>query len=1069
MDHSFGGYLYNQQQGQSSQQPSQGLSSFGNLSAAQQQHHQHDSNTHPTLPPLQQAGQNGGYSFGNLSYAGAHANVPGAQAHTSSTPHTPATSSMTAANAYVQMSPSQMQQNSMPPPSSFNAPYMNQAMMYQSSTSTATPPTTASAGLPNIRPMPPGGVNGGLNGLPSMPSAGQLGLQPAFVQNEEAPTHVVGSQGRRGVLPSAPGRPSAPTSGAPGAVKSLIPTKDADGKYPCPHCNKTYLHAKHLKRHLLRRKAAIGKVGKDVANVHADTGDRPYMCHLCKDTFSRSDILKRHFQKCSIRRGNPTGANHLAHQNRRNTNASNRLSMSQTDGPIGLAGFAEVNGTAYNSHVMGTQSPNGDASARSSRANSLISPGNMSQRGSVAGLGILGTHTPQNEQMATSVAYQQGMPAYSNQLQPNYAFNQQQLNGNVYANQAQQMSFLGQTSSRYNNTRPNNDSQNANGDAHGTQLDWSRAFIEGGQDGFVGGQPANASSSINIKTESDARPSYGVSDDMHDDSFLGSLYSHPSAFGSEYTEQDQGIPGFPNWSMDDTLQAKIDGLSHFCFPEGFEAMQNRPGATIVKACLTVENVKHFAEHYASYHEHWPLLHMPTFKLVHADNGLVMAIICIGAVYSPKLNVTQVRQMMEFVRSVVISNSSIHTRTSNGQTEGLGSSSWDLEELQALLMLQIMFTWHGDPTHRQSARNDFPPLVRIATAMKLCQTVDSSHYAYSVLHASDGSPSSPIDAQSFDWHSWLEQEKRNRALYMLYLLDAATVMWFNTMPNFDPFDISLMLPSDDAAWDARDQSECANALGLDGAPNQWRNSSGTRHAKQLGMREAMRTLLEPTAVFQAGATNAYSKFILIHAVVVRVITCQKVLLQPESSSIAVSFGPNGSGPATPLSQNDWLEHHGKPGSSSSGHATPTESSGSGLNTVAAEHEKKRLMYALDKWKRMWDVDMDIQYPPMRSQSRRFGFSRDGVHFFYLGRSFMQSQRATDWSAPPDTRFKQVMALLKRIKGFVVGDNELRGQEIGSVGDIDDTYGLDNLTLDMKLLFRPHSHTDHSVAGVQTTSL
>jgi len=76
----------------------------------------------------------------------------------------------------------------------------------------------------------------------------------------------------------------------------VIPQKDADGKFPCPHCTKTYLHAKHLKRHLLRH-----------------TGDRPYMCVLCRDTFSRSDILKRHFQKCSIRRGNPTGASHLSH------------------------------------------------------------------------------------------------------------------------------------------------------------------------------------------------------------------------------------------------------------------------------------------------------------------------------------------------------------------------------------------------------------------------------------------------------------------------------------------------------------------------------------------------------------------------------------------------------------------------------------------------------------------------------------------------------------------------------------------------------------------------------------
>ncbi|KAJ5282755.1 hypothetical protein N7505_000735 [Penicillium chrysogenum] len=110
-------------------------------------------------------------------------------------------------------------------------------------------------------------------------------------------TQVVGSQGRRGILPSVPGRATPVSNGVNGTAKSTtIPAKDADGKFPCPHCNKTYLHAKHLKRHLLRH-----------------TGDRPYMCVLCKDTFSRSDILKRHFQKCSIRRGNPTGATHLSH------------------------------------------------------------------------------------------------------------------------------------------------------------------------------------------------------------------------------------------------------------------------------------------------------------------------------------------------------------------------------------------------------------------------------------------------------------------------------------------------------------------------------------------------------------------------------------------------------------------------------------------------------------------------------------------------------------------------------------------------------------------------------------
>jgi hypothetical protein len=131
--------------------------------------------------------------------------------------------------------------------------------------------------------------------------------QLAMAQQQEGePVHVVGQQGRRGVLPTAGDKPP-PVGGA----KFIVPPKDKEGRFPCPFCQKTYQHAKHLKRHNLRH-----------------TGDRPYTCKLCKDTFSRSDILKRHFQKCSIRRGVPSDTDHLegsrAHQQR-----NNRLSLSQ--------------------------------------------------------------------------------------------------------------------------------------------------------------------------------------------------------------------------------------------------------------------------------------------------------------------------------------------------------------------------------------------------------------------------------------------------------------------------------------------------------------------------------------------------------------------------------------------------------------------------------------------------------------------------------------------------------------------------------------------------------------------
>ena len=110
--------------------------------------------------------------------------------------------------------------------------------------------------LADIRPMPAGGMcdRSSVSSMPRISSHPTL-AQLSASQDVE-PTHVVGSQGRRGILPSANGRPVAvaDASGSKAATAGL--KKDPnDGKWPCEHCNKRYLHAKHLKRHLLRRKS----------------------------------------------------------------------------------------------------------------------------------------------------------------------------------------------------------------------------------------------------------------------------------------------------------------------------------------------------------------------------------------------------------------------------------------------------------------------------------------------------------------------------------------------------------------------------------------------------------------------------------------------------------------------------------------------------------------------------------------------------------------------------------------------------------------------------------------------
>ena len=116
---------------------------------------------------------------------------------------------------------------------------------------------TPTSAFPQLRPMP----------APTSTSTQGLAMPHAYVANSpfgfpnpndesdmQQRTHVVGSQGRRGILPSAEGKPAAVASnGGATAKTTVIPPKDADGKFPCPHCSKTYLHGKHLKRHLLRR------------------------------------------------------------------------------------------------------------------------------------------------------------------------------------------------------------------------------------------------------------------------------------------------------------------------------------------------------------------------------------------------------------------------------------------------------------------------------------------------------------------------------------------------------------------------------------------------------------------------------------------------------------------------------------------------------------------------------------------------------------------------------------------------------------------------------------------------
>ncbi|PSN69224.1 hypothetical protein BS50DRAFT_335898 [Corynespora cassiicola Philippines] len=521
------------------------------------------------------------------------------------------------------------------------------------------------------------------------------------------------------------------------------------------------------------------------------------------------------------------------------------------------------------------------------------------------------------------------------------------------------------------------------------------------------------------------------------------LYSNASGFVDTSSIYD-------NWSLgpSDPLQHKAEALVTYCYPNPSmlpPGSNEAHGHDALKQILTADNVKHFLEEFKHWQSHWPMIHMPTFNPATANDGLVLAMVCIGAVYSARLGVREVRWLMELARTCVLRSSHIYQLAIHNARDEAPSddrSSSDIEEIQALVLLQCIFVWHGTQKQRQQGREEFWALANVARRADLLRPVPKDRPSSSVLH--QPGPLDGHDINSWSWTAWIEQEKRARALYLIFLIDASLAIFFNIPPQFDVHDIKLPLPADDAAWEARTAEDCAATLGLRGNGAQAKNLSGSRLPKQLGMPEAVKCLYNGNQ-FPERTTNVYSKFILIHVIHVQIFNIQRQLLAASNIS---SFGNPSSGTSTPQSRNSWTPTDGTISTGTSGRASPAE--GASPQYAHAHQLLRQTMSALELWKKIWDADMNTQYPPHK---RRLGFCRDGIHFYFLARLFLRSSRREEWANPADIRCQQVFHLLKQIRAYVASDSAQKGIDIGSVTTVDDNYGaqLADLTLNMALLF------------------
>lgn len=774
------------------------------------------------------------------------------------------------------------------------------------------------------------------------------------------------------------------------------------------------------------------------------------MCVLCRDTFSRSDILKRHFQKCSIRRGNPTGASHLSHAQahlKKSHPGPHKVSGSTaSDGDL-MRNINGLNGGMPNDQQVmlpfGVQPLSESAPhmgddhnadmARSDSLKRMSSGGTPRDRRSMTGPGPNGANRASFDQ-----GYNNGipssMPSSMNPQLAGYGIPGQQPSSNY----GQNYEFTSQNGGHPMNAHQGNGDMSAMGGGRGMPMyggaanaqqsgvDWSHMFQPGAQDGFV--SPFNPSLGLTqIQNPMAIKPEPPMTHASH--GIVNSIYPVAAA-----SPDGANVPGgYPSWTIPtDPLQQVANLIFNFCCSS--EPPLDGQSSDF-RHYLSADNIKHFLELYSNFQGHFPIIHTPTFNITDVYEGLLLAMVCIGAVYSDRMSQDQVRQLMDRAKMVIERDSPVLSsagKSPSGDNTLLAretpeANKKDLEGFQALWLLEKLFVWHGTPVQREAARRTFPTLINSLKDAGLTQA-SASPQLYSVLHQANVTVEN-VNASNFDWNAWVEQEKRSRLVYAFFLEDCSMALYFNVPPQLDAFDIRLPLPADDAAWDAKTPTQCAGALGLHG-PVVARsvNADGSRRPKQPEIDSVLSSLLDPTLSFKPGTTNIFSKFLLVHALHVQIWRAQKQLSQSTPDA-------NGQLP------------------------TPPET---GTN---AQYSLGTTNVALDKWKQTWDTDVAHQYPPSSNNYRRFGFCRDGVHFFWLAKYLFKNR--LDWQLAPDQRFSQIMASLKYIRNWVVSDSGSRGEELGSITDIDQDYGASDLTLDMTQLFRPlDKRIDSPVSGIYT---
>ncbi|KAF5377902.1 hypothetical protein D9615_006798 [Tricholomella constricta] len=253
------------------------------------------------------------------------------------------------------------------------------------------------------------------------------------------------------------------------------------------------------------------------------------------------------------------------------------------------------------------------------------------------------------------------------------------------------------------------------------------------------------------------------------------------------------------------------------------------------------------------------------------------------------------------------------------------------------------------------------------------------------------PPDLTDAHSMDtvWREWANYEMIKRVLFLSYLHDCCHCMYFSLSPSFQPSELDLCLPCDDALWAASD-ARAWHAVSQ--APSPY--GTGSSRISGFPMKRALAVLGETRLSTVSLSLNPFAHFILIHTILRNLYASHAENPAADPSSTRIGGGGGGD-EAAPVEEHD--------------------------NAFA-------IQYALHNWLQTWlNSPESVQVEESREEPP---FIRNALPFYWLAQvsllaiqdgSAMFGGQSSDVKA--EGRFRLMKEWLDHIRTFLRSGNQV----------------------------------------------